>query len=43
MYAKSAEGAGDEAAAGAESAGAAKPKDDKVVDADFEEVKTEKK
>jgi molecular chaperone DnaK len=44
MYAKSAEGAaGGEAAAGTEQAGAAKPHDDKVVDADFEEVKDEKK
>jgi len=44
MYAKSAEGAaGGEAAAGAEQSGAAKPHDDKVVDADFEEVKDEKK
>ena len=42
MYAKK-EGAEGEAAAGAEQAGAAKPKDDKVVDADFEEVKEEKK
>lgn len=41
MYAKK-EGAEGEAAAGAEQA-AAKPKDDKVVDADFEEVKDEKK
>ncbi|MBV5338884.1 MAG: molecular chaperone DnaK [Deltaproteobacteria bacterium] len=44
MYAKSAEGAaGGEAAAGTEQDGAAKPHDDKVVDADFEEVKDEKK
>jgi molecular chaperone DnaK len=42
MYAKK-EGAEGDAAAGAEQAGAAKPKDDKVVDADFEEVKEEKK
>ncbi len=42
MYAKK-EGAGGDAAAGAEHAGSAKPKDDKVVDADFEEVKEEKK
>ena len=42
VYAKK-EGAEGEAAAGAEQAGAAKPKDDKVVDADFEEVKEEKK
>ncbi|MDD2899828.1 MAG: Hsp70 family protein, partial [Desulfuromonadaceae bacterium] len=41
MYAKK-DGADAEAAAGAE-ASAAKPKDDKVVDADFEEVKEEKK
>ena len=42
VYAKK-EGAEGEAAAGAEQAGAAKPNDDKVVDADFEEVKEEKK
>ena len=42
MYAKK-EGAEGEAAAGEEQAGSAKPKDDKVVDADFEEVKEEKK
>ena len=42
VYAKK-EGAEGEAAAGAEQGGAAKPKDDKVVDADFEEVKDEKK
>jgi hypothetical protein len=42
MYAKK-EGAEGDAAAGSEQAGAAKPKDDKVVDADFEEVKEEKK
>ncbi len=42
MYAKK-EGAESDAAAGAEHAGAAKPKDDKVVDADFEEVKEDKK
>jgi molecular chaperone DnaK len=41
VYAKK-EGAGGEPAAEAEQAGA-KPKDDKVVDADFEEVKEEKK
>ena len=38
VYAKK-EGAEGEAAAGAEQTGSAKPKDDKVVDADFEEVK----
>ena len=42
VYAKK-DGAEGEAAAGAEQAGGAKPKDDKVVDADFEEVKDEKK
>jgi molecular chaperone DnaK len=42
VYAKK-EGAEGESAAGAEQAGTAKPKDDKVVDADFEEVKEEKK
>ena len=42
VYAKK-EGPEGEAAAGAEQGGAAKPKDDKVVDADFEEVKDEKK
>ncbi|MGB9079832.1 MAG: molecular chaperone DnaK [Desulfuromonadaceae bacterium] len=42
VYAKK-EGAEGGPAAGAEEAGAAKPKDDKVVDADFEEVKEEKK
>ncbi|OGU16373.1 MAG: molecular chaperone DnaK [Geobacteraceae bacterium GWC2_53_11] len=42
MYAKK-DGAEGESAAGAEQAGSAKPKDDKVVDADFEEVKEEKK
>jgi molecular chaperone DnaK len=42
MYAKT-EGAQEESAAGAEQAGASKPKDDKVVDADFEEVKSDKK
>jgi molecular chaperone DnaK len=42
VYAKK-EGAEGEAAAGAEQTGSAKPKDDKVVDADFEEVKDEKK
>ncbi|MDD2271919.1 MAG: molecular chaperone DnaK [Desulfuromonadaceae bacterium] len=42
MYAKK-EGAEGEAAAGEEQGGAAKPGDDKVVDADFEEVKDEKK
>ncbi len=41
-YAKKEGGEGD-ASAGAEQAGGAKPKDDKVVDADFEEVKDEKK
>jgi molecular chaperone DnaK len=43
MYAKAAPGAEGEAGAGAEHAGAAKPKDDNVVDADFEEVKSDKK
>jgi molecular chaperone DnaK len=43
MYAKKEGAEGEPAAAGAEQAGAAKPKDDKVVDADFEEVKEEKK
>jgi len=42
VYAKK-EGAEGESASGAEQAGAAKPKDDTVVDADFEEVKEEKK
>ena len=42
MYAKK-EGAEEESAAGTEQAGSAKPKDDNVVDADFEEVKDEKK
>jgi molecular chaperone DnaK len=42
MYAKNAGGEAD-AAAGADQAGASKPKDDKVVDADFEEVKSDKK
>lgn len=42
MYAKK-EGAEGDAASGTEQAGSAKPKDDKVVDADFEEVKEEKK
>ncbi len=42
MYSKT-EGAQEETAAGAEQAGASKPKDDKVVDADFEEVKSDKK
>lgn len=42
MYANKAGEAGAETA-GADHAGAAKPKDDKVVDADFEEVKEEKK
>jgi molecular chaperone DnaK len=41
MYAKPSGAEGD--AAGAEQAGTSKPKDDKVVDADFEEVKEEKK
>jgi molecular chaperone DnaK len=44
MYAKAAgPEAGHEGAAGAGQAGASGPKDDKVVDADFEEVKEEKK
>ncbi|KAA0893337.1 molecular chaperone DnaK [Oryzomonas rubra] len=44
MYAKTQEaGAEGEGAAGAEQAGASKHKDEKVVDADFEEVKEEKK
>ena len=44
VYAKKEGAEGDPAAAaGAEQAGAAKPSDDKVVDADFEEVKEEKK
>jgi molecular chaperone DnaK len=42
MYAKT-EGAEGDAAAGADHAGASKPKDDNVVDADFEEVKSDKK
>jgi molecular chaperone DnaK len=42
MYAKTA-GAEADSAPGAEQGGASKPKDDKVVDADFEEVKDEKK
>jgi len=42
MYAK-APGAEAEAGGGAEQAGSAKPKDDNVVDADFEEVKSDKK
>ncbi len=42
MYAKK-EGAEEGAAPGAEQAGSAKPKDDNVVDADFEEVKDDKK
>ncbi|MSN24715.1 MAG: molecular chaperone DnaK [Geobacter sp.] len=42
MYAKT-EGAQAEGAAGADQAGASKPKDDNVVDADFEEVKDDKK
>ena len=42
VYAKK-EGGEGEAEAGAGQAGSAKPKDDKVVDADFEEVKDEKK
>ena len=41
MYAKT-QGAEGEAA-GAEHAGGSKPKDDNVVDADFEEVKSDKK
>ena len=43
MYAKKEGAEGEAAAPGAEQAGSAKPKDDKVVDADFEEVKDEKK
>ncbi len=42
MYAKT-EGAHGEDSAGAEQTDASKPKDDKVVDADFEEVKDDKK
>ena len=42
MYAK-APGAEGEPGGGAEQAGSAKPKDDNVVDADFEEVKGDKK
>jgi molecular chaperone DnaK len=42
MYAKAPDGEG-EAGGGAEQAGSAKPKDDNVVDADFEEVKSDKK
>jgi len=42
MYAKGQGGEG-EAGGGAEQAGSAKPKDDNVVDADFEEVKDDKK
>ena len=42
MYTKT-EGAHGEAATGEEQAGTSKPKDDKVVDADFEEVKDDKK
>jgi molecular chaperone DnaK len=42
MYAKAPDGEG-EAGGGAEQAGTAKPKDDNVVDADFEEVKSDKK
>jgi len=42
MYAKGAEGQGETDGA-AEQAGASKPKDDNVVDADFEEVKSDKK
>ena len=42
MYAKTGGPAG-EAAAGEEQAGTSKPKDETVVDADFEEVKDEKK
>jgi molecular chaperone DnaK len=42
MYAKGPGGEG-EAGAGAEQPGASKPKDDNVVDADFEEVKDDKK
>ncbi|MEI6213909.1 MAG: molecular chaperone DnaK [Desulfuromonadales bacterium] len=43
MYAKTEGAEGGAAAGGADHAGGAKPKDDKVVDADFEEVKEEKK
>ncbi len=43
VYAKKEGAEGEAAAAGAEQAGSAKPKDDKVVDADFEEVKSDKK
>ena len=42
MYAKT-EAPHADAEAGAEHAGASKPKDDNVVDADFEEVKDDKK
>jgi molecular chaperone DnaK len=42
MYAKGQQG-GEGEAGGAEHAGSAKPKDDNVVDADFEEVKSDKK
>jgi len=42
MYAKGAEGQG-EAGDATEQAGTSKPKDDNVVDADFEEVKSDKK
>jgi len=41
MYAKAPGAEGE--AGGAEQAGSAKPKDDNVVDADFEEVKDDKK
>ena len=43
MYAQKKPGEEGEAAAGAEQAGSSKPKDDTVVDADFEEIKEEKK
>jgi len=42
MYAKT-EAPHADADAGAEQTGASKPKDDNVVDADFEEVKDDKK
>lgn len=43
MYAQSKPGEEGEAAAGAEQTGSSKPKDDTVVDADFEEIKEDKK
>jgi len=43
MYAQKKPGEEGEAAAGAEQTGSSKPKDDTVVDADFEEIKEEKK